>query len=79
MFILETAFGLIKVTRIFRSIEPSVVQGIQTGVPNSRNTDRRVDFYIVQREFSMAGTFLIRVVCHGGFVDLVIWIRSLMV
>jgi hypothetical protein len=73
VFILESAFGFIKVTRIFRSIEPAVVQRFQTRVPNSRNTDRRVDFYVVQWKDSWMVDLVVdlMVCCHVGVL---IWL-----
>lgn len=83
VFILESAFGFIEVTRVFRSIEPAVVQGIQMRVPNSRNSDGRVDFHIVQWKGSSMSSFSLSflnwvvvvfrvVVCHGRYINLVI-------
>jgi hypothetical protein len=43
--ILESVLGFFEVARNFRSIEPAIVE---FRIPNSRNTDRRVDVYIVQ-------------------------------
>lgn len=66
MLILESAFGLIEVSRNFRSIKPAVVQGFQSGIPNSRDTDGRIDLHIVQRK-----------VMHGSvYIDLVMIIRN---